>query len=315
MKPRINLVASGAFAPETVLSNADLEKMIDTTDAWILERTGISERRVAGPDVQSHDLAVEAVRNLLAPFPGFKPDLLISSTCTPGKMVPNQACEIGRRLGFNPKAGFEMNAACSGFVYALGVAKSLMESNADLYKTAVVSAGEKMTLVTDYKDRGTCILFGDAASAVLLSSEAEGHEILEVELGLDPMSGDSVSMGAPGDGFYIRQDGRALFKFAVGKMTKLLGGFLAKYGLALDGPYHVIPHHANLRMIQAAADLKKIPMERFVTNIDRFGNTSSASIGLALDEAWRAGRFHPGDYVLFLAFGGGLSWASAVVRW
>jgi 3-oxoacyl-[acyl-carrier-protein] synthase-3 len=310
----IRVVALGTAVPETRLTNADLEKMVDTNDAWITERTGIKERRIAGPGVESHDLGTEAARRCLEGS-GRQPDLLISSTCTPGKQCPYQASIIAKRLDLKGLAAFDVNAACTGMIYGLGVAQGMMQSAPATYRNVLVTAAEKMTKYTDYKDRNTCILFGDAASALLLASEGQGPELLHVELGIDASGSDLVTMGGSGDDYFFRQDGRQVFRFAVTIMSQLIDRMVVRCGLQSGDPYHVVPHQANLRMLQSVAHSKGIPPERMHVNIDRYGNTSSASIGLALEEAWRERRFKDGETVFLIGFGGGLSWGAAALRW
>ncbi len=310
----IRIVGLGAAAPEKRLTNADLEKMVDTSDAWITERTGIKERRIAGDGVESHDLAVEAARRCLDGA-AHKPDLLVSSTCTPGRLCPYQASVVANRLGLKDLAAFDLNAACSGMIYGLGLARGLMQSSPATYRSALITAAEKMSKLTDYRDRNTCILFGDAASALLLASEGQGPELLHVELGIDPTGSDLVRMGGSGDEYYFRQEGRQVFRFAVTIMAQLIDRMLERCGLTPQDSYHLVPHQANGRMLASVAQSKGIPPERLHINIDRYGNTSSASIGLALDESRRERRFKDGDIVLLVGFGGGLSFGAAALRW
>jgi 3-oxoacyl-[acyl-carrier-protein] synthase III len=310
----IRVVSLGAYAPENKLTNADLEKMVDTDDAWITERTGIKERRIAPAGTESHDLAVEAARQCLHGT-GRRPNLLVSSTCTPGRQCPYQASIVAQRLGLEGLAGFDVNAACTGMIYALELARGLMRSSPTRYRNVLITAGEKMSKFTDYHDRNTCVLFGDAASALLLSAEGEGPELLDVEVGLDARGSDLVSMGGPGDEFYFRQEGRQVFRFAVTIMGQMIDLMRERCGLQPQDPFYVVPHQANGRVIQSVAQAKGIPLDRFVVNLERYGNTSSASIGLALTEAAREGRFKDGDIVLLVGFGGGLSWGAAALRW
>jgi 3-oxoacyl-[acyl-carrier-protein] synthase-3 len=311
---RVGIRAIGAFVPEKVLDNAALERIVDTTDAWITERTGIKERRVAAADVLSHDLATEAARRCLEGG-STRPDVLISSTATPGRLCPYQACIIANRLKLGPLPAFDINAACTGMIYGLGLAKSLLESSAGAYQNILVTAGEKMTMFADYTDRATCVLFGDGASALLVSSECVEHELLHVELGTDPTGADYVTLGAWNGERLFRQDGRQVYRFAVTIMNKLIDRLMAHCNVKPNDRYWIIPHQANLRIMQAVAESKKIPFDRFITNIEKYGNTSSASIGLALEEAWREGRFEKGDLLFLIGFGGGLSWAGAAIRW
>ena len=309
---KVGLVAIGSYVPENVLTNYDLEQMVETTDEWIYSRTGIKERRIAPEGVHPSDLAIKAAADCLARTP-YRPQLLIASTSSAEKTCPNQASIIGQRLNLTQVAAFDLNAACSGLVYALAVAWSLMRTEG--YDHALVTAGEKITRFVDYQDRATCILFGDAGAALLLSTAQPEHELLAVELGADPSGADLVVMGGPGDQFYFRQDGKSVFKFAVEKMGELIDRLKARLGVEENEPYYVIPHQANRRILEAVARNKGIPPERMICNIAQYGNTSSASIGLALKEAWEEQRFQKGDLLFLIGFGGGLSWAAAALRW
>ncbi|MBN1984018.1 MAG: ketoacyl-ACP synthase III [Chitinivibrionales bacterium] len=312
---KINLVSIGAYVPDKILNNAQLETMVDTSDTWIRERTGIKERRIAEQDVVSHDMATHAARHCLSRFTIQQPDLLISSSCTPGRLCPYQASIVSNRLNLKPHAAFDINAACSGLLYGLQIAQSMMNNGTALFKHALITAAEKMSSVTDYTDRNTCILFGDGASAMLISREGGDHELVAVETGFDSSRSNLISMGGKNGDYYFRQDGRQVYRFAVSIMDEMIDRLLQKCGLTVADHFYVIPHQANLRVMQAVAEKKKIPFNRFITNIEKYGNTSSASIGIALEQAWSEGVFQKGDHVLLLAFGGGLSWAGAVIRW
>lgn len=307
----IGITGIGAFLPEPRLTNADLEKMVDTTDEWIRQRTGIGERRKAPPGLFASDMAVEAARSCLAKTNG-APELLISSSGTNERIFPYQASIVAERLSLPILPAFDLNAACSGFVYGMAVAKSLMEMQG--YGKALVTASENMTYFTDYSDRSSCILFGDGAAAVTLEKNA-GHEILCFELGLDGTGSKMVKMGEREGKKFFWQDGAKVFKFAVNKATEILKKLLEKSPPVEGKQIHVILHQANYRIIEAVSSSSGIPLDRFVINLDRLGNTSSASIGLALEESWRAERFRKDDLLLMVGFGGGLSWAGAAVRW
>ncbi len=310
---RIVLKSIGSYVPERVLSNADLEKMVDTTDQWILERTGIRERRLAGDREFTHHMAVEATRVCMEGREE-RPQMIISSTCTPGRLCPNQASFIAHELKYDPSAVLDVNAACPGWVYALTVAKSLMETQPE-YQDVLVTASEKMSQYTDYTDRNSCVLFGDGASAVLLSREGEGPTLEYTELGADTSGALYVNLAAHDGNMMFDQDGKRVYRFAVTIMHKMLDRLIEKAGLGPDDPYHVVFHQANLRMLQSVADTRKLPMERVHTTIEDYGNTSSASVGLTLDRCWREGRFQKGDVVFLITFGGGLTWAGAILRW
>lgn len=308
----IGLLSIGAYVPERKLTNLDLEKMVETTDEWILQRTGISERHIAAEGEQPSDMAAAAARNCLKDS-GIRPDLLIASSATVERHCPYQASIVANRLKFDGLAAFDVNAACSGLVYGMAIASSMMRTGG--LKYGLLTASEKMSAFTDYTDRASCILFGDGAAAVLLASEGYEHEIVATELGCDPSGSDSVTMGARDGDHFFWQDGHQVYMFAQNTIIRMIDVLKKKAGLGDGDAFHVVPHQANLRIVQTVSDKTGIPMDRFVMNIERFGNTSSASIGLALEEAWRTERFKKGDYVLLIGFGGGLSWAGAVIRW
>jgi 3-oxoacyl-[acyl-carrier-protein] synthase-3 len=308
----IGLLSIGAFVPERRLSNHDLATMVDTTDEWIIQRTGISERRIAASDMNPSDMAAEAAAMCLKDVTA-RPELLIASSGTGERQCPYQASIIANRLELGPLAAFDINAACSGLVYGLAIAASMMKSGP--YAYGLLTAGEKMSAFTDYTDRKSCILFGDGAAAILLASKDYEHEIIATELGCDPSGSGYVTMGAREGDHFFWQDGQKVYVFAMETLIRMIDILKLKAGLAAHESFYVVPHQANLRIVQAASDRTGIPMDRFVMNIERYGNTSSASIGLALEEAWRTGRFKKGDYVFLIGFGGGLSWAGAVIRW
>src|SRR5690554_1413682 len=308
---KVGLTAIGSFVPKKKLTNSDLAKMVDTTDEWITSRTGIKERRIAPDDMPSSEMAVRAAQKCLAKT-GARPDLLISSTATAEYGSPYQASIVANRLNLTNLGAFDLNAACSGLVYSLAVAKSMIQTGP--YRNILITASEKMSMLTDYTDRASCILFGDGAAALMLSSERPEHEIIATELGLDATGSDYVIMGGRED-YYFRQDGRKVFKFAVTIVGEVINRLLRESGANKNDDFYVVPHQANHRILEAAAHEINVPMERFICNIDRYGNTSSASIGLALDEAVREGRFKKGDLVLLVGFGGGLTWAGAAIRW
>lgn len=312
MSITVGITATGSYVPEKRLTNADLEKMVETNDEWITTRTGIKERRIAKKQQHASDLAVEAARNCLAGVE-VKPDFLIASSGTTENKFPYQASIVANRLQLTGLATFDLNAGCSGLVFSMVMGYSLLQTGN--YRNVLVTAAEKMSDFVDYSDRSSCILFGDGASSVLLSSEQPEHNIIDFELGTDASGFDQVVMGGQGADFYFHQDGRNVFKFAVNKMEELVMVLKERIGLKDSNRLHIIPHQANLRIIQAAAEKLKIAQEKFICNIHKYGNTSSASIGLALDEACREGRFQKGDYIFMIGFGAGLSWGGAVIQW
>lgn len=294
--------------------------MVETTDTWILERTGISERRIAGEGMTTSRMATEAARRALssAGISGGDLAFVINSTSSPELTCPSMAARIGQAVALTGGFCFDLNAACSGFVYGLAVGASLLQTQGGRY--GLVTAGEKMSALTDYADRASCILFGDGAGAAVLAAEPPYHRILHAELGADPAGADLVVMGgqeAHGtqDQHFFWQDGRKVFRFAVNILKGLIPKIMERAGLAEGDRYHIVPHQANLRMIEHVAGELGIPMERFVSNIQTRGNTSSASIGLALDEAAQENRFQAGDKLLLIGFGGGLTWAAMALEW
>jgi 3-oxoacyl-[acyl-carrier-protein] synthase-3 len=308
----VRIAAIGVGLPERRLTNADLATMVETTDEWIVQRTGIRERRVAEKDVHASDLATAAARDCLSKTDRV-PELLVSSCGSADRIYPYQASFVANKLGLENLAAFDMCAACSGLVYSIAIARGMMETLG--YRNALITASEKMTAFTDYKDRKNCILFGDGASSILLSTEAAGHEILAVELGLDAKGSDLVTMGSRDGNPLFWQDGKRVYLFAVAKIIELMDILKKKTGLGKDDPFYVVPHQANQRMFEAVSDRSGLPMDHIVSNIERFGNTSSASIGIALEEAWRENRFKEGDVIFLIGFGGGLSWGGVAIRW
>jgi 3-oxoacyl-[acyl-carrier-protein] synthase-3 len=319
----------GSYAPQRILTNADLSKMVDTSDEWIRTRSGIRERRIAAEDEACSDLAIRAAAAALADakMDASEIDLLIVATASPDLPLPATACIVQHRLGVPAHATcFDIAAACSGFLYALEIAYGQLLTNR--YKRALIIGAEKLSSIVDWKDRTTCVLFGDAAGAAVLTKvDKPGIGILGSDLGADgdfvdnlyipaggsrcPASGKSVADG----GHFIRMNGREVFKTAVRVMETVAREMLEQHQLTPDQISLLIPHQANIRIIEALAANLGMPMERVYVNLDRYGNTSSASIPLALDEARRAGRIKPGDLTLLVAFGAGLTYGATLIRW
>jgi len=313
------------YVPETVLTNADFERMVDTSDEWIRERTGIAERHIAGPDETLASMSAAAICQLLREQ-AVEPesiDTLIVGTASWDRLLPSAACDVQAKIGARNAAAFDVSAACSGFLYGLSVADALVA--AGRAETVVVVGAERLSSITDYSDRGTCILFGDAAGATLVRrADADGRGILSTFLKSDgtlaellyrpggfPVTSEALERGD----YFLRMAGREVFKAAVRSMSEACDAALTRAGLDADHVDLLIPHQANIRIIESTAKHSGIPMDRVFVNIDRYGNTSAASIPLALDEAVRSGRLSPGMHVLMVAFGGGFTWASALVRW
>jgi 3-oxoacyl-[acyl-carrier-protein] synthase-3 len=289
--------------------------MVTTSDEWIRTRCGILERRIAAPGEAASDMAVRAASRALldAKVGADEIDLLIVATFTADLRLPSAACIVQHKLGLSPAAAsFDLNAACSGFIYALDAGCAMLASGR--YHKALVIGVEKLSPVVDWSDRTTCVLFGDGAGAAVLGIGTEaGRGLLGTNLGA---LGNSVDMLSIPDGDkFIRMKGREVFKAAVRAMEEISRSILEQHGL--DGSHIalVIPHQANLRIIEALAEYLEIPMDRFFVNVDRYGNTSAASIPMALDEARSAGRIKPGDLILLAAFGAGLTYGSALIRW
>ncbi|MFI5337144.1 MAG: beta-ketoacyl-ACP synthase III [Opitutales bacterium] len=319
----------GSYTPARVLTNAELSKMVDTTDEWIRSRSGIGERHIAAENEATSDLAIQAAQRALddAKTQAADIDLLIVATCTPDMPLPSTACIVQHRLGIPPHATcFDIVAACSGFLYALEVAYGLLQTNR--YKRALIIGAEKLSAFTDWSDRSTCVLFGDGAGAAVLTKvDQPGIGILGSDLGADGEFVDNLYVPNGGSrcpassktvenrGHFIKMNGREVFKSAVRVMETVSREMLEQHHLSPDQINLVIPHQANIRIIESLAGSLGIPMDRVAVNLERYGNTSSASIPLALDEARRSGRIKPGDLTLMVAFGAGLTYGAALVRW
>jgi 3-oxoacyl-[acyl-carrier-protein] synthase-3 len=309
------------------MTNRDLEKMVDTSSQWILDRTGIRERRIADDGEATSDLAVEAARQALeaADLSAKDIDLLIVATCTPDMFLPSTACFVQDRLGAKQAVAFDVSAACSGFLYSLSVADQYLRNGT--FRTAMIVGSEIMSRITDWSDRTTCILFGDGAGAVVLEAQKGLYGLLSTHLYSDGRLWDLIQV--PGGGAripttsetitkglnFIKMKGNETFKVAIRNLTEAAGAALAHNHLKVSDVSLLVPHQANLRIITAVADRLGFPIERVMLNLDRYGNTSAASIPMALDEAVRSGRIETGDIVLMEAFGAGLTWASALIRW
>ncbi len=321
------IVGTGSYLPEQVLSNRDLEKIVETTDAWIRERTGIGERRMAAPDETCGDLATKAGARAIEAA-GIDPseiDLLIVATSTPDAAMPSVACFIQQRLGLAPGAtAFDVSAACSGFIYALGVADRFIRTGGVRY--ALVIGAETMTRLLNWKDRTTCVLFGDGAGAVVLKADPEEPGIISTNLHADGSFTELLqTQWGPSQGFeklrenpdlaFLQMNGSEVFKVAVRTLGRIVGETLEANGFAKGDVDWLIPHQANIRIIQATARMLDMPMEKVVTTVEHHGNTSAASVPLALDTAVRDGRIKRGDLLLLEAFGAGFTWGSALVRY
>lgn len=310
----------GSYVPSGILTNADLERMVETSDTWIRERTGIVERRIAAVDQSATDLAAEAARDALEAG-GFQPeatDLIVCSTSTPDSMFPSVASRVQERLGARGPA-FDVQAACTGFLYAMSVADRFV--SAGEARQAIVIGTETLTKIVNFKDRGTCVVFGDGAGAVVLGPGGNGAGIKACVLGSDGSGGDLIYV-APGEDSpeglgrpEIRMDGRRVFRFATEILAQATLEVLARADLRLEDVRLIIPHQANARIIEAAAKRLGVNGDVMVNNIANYGNTSTASIPLALKEAVGAGRLERGDHVVLVGFGAGLTWGACVLQW
>jgi len=324
---RSRIISTGSYLPEKVLSNSEMEKMLDTSDEWITERTGIRERRIADSTQAASDLACEASRIALERA-GLGPediDLIIVATITGDMPFPSTACFLQDKLGATNAAGFDINAACSGFLYSLYIADSFIKSGK--HRRILVAGTEVLSKITDWDDRRTCVIFGDGAGAVIVGPSDDDSGLLSININSDGKMWDLIHV--PGGGsrnpvsqssieqrmHYIKMKGNETFKVAVRTLEDIALKTLEENDIDPSSLSLLIPHQANLRIIQATADRLKVPMDKVFINLDKYGNTSAASIPIALDEALQSGRIKEGDYILLEAFGGGLTWASALIKW
>ena len=318
--PRISITGLGCHVPEKVLTNDELAKMVDTNDAWIRERTGIRERRIAADDEALTDIALPACRRALE-MAGADPasiDLLIVATVTPDMAFPSAGALLADELGMPDAAAYDLSAGCTGFVYAIAQAHGMLASG--LAKRALVVGGDVLSKILDWTDRSTVVLFGDGAGAVVMEAVEEGG-FLGFELGADGGGGESLWL--PGSGSrsfeepekFVKMNGREVFKFATRVMVSSAEAILAECGKTVDDIDVYVPHQANVRIIDHAVRKLGVPQEKTVVNVDRYGNTSSGSIPLALADAADDGRLEPGKLVLLTGMGAGLTWGSALIEW
>lgn len=324
--PRSILRGIGSYVPERKVDNHELSEKVDTSDEWIRTRTGIKERRFAGENENTSDLALEASRRALSDA-GVSPekiDLVVVATITPDMAFPSTACLLQHKLGIPKVACFDLEAACSGFLYALDVADGMLSSGR--YECALVVGAEKLSSIMDWEDRTTCVLFGDGAGAAVLAKEGEGAEMIGFQCGADGSNPSLLHQPAGGSmqpasqetvdsrGHFLKMNGREIFKSAVRVMERAAIELLEKHGLDKNEVDHVIPHQANARIVESLSQRLEIPLDRFYCNLHKFGNTSAASIPLALDEAYKSETFKKGDLGLLVAFGAGLTWSATLVR-
>jgi 3-oxoacyl-[acyl-carrier-protein] synthase III len=326
-RPIAELVGTGRYTPKRLMTNDEFTKMLDTSDQWIRERTGIQERRVAGADESNACMGKAAAEQVLreTDLTPLDIDALVVATCSPDRLLPSQACDLQALLGAKRAAAFDVQAACTGFLYALNVAEGLVA--ADQFERILVVASEKLTSIMDWTDRSTAVLFGDGAGATLVRKSTNGRGILSSYLKSDGTLAELLYR--PGGGaahppdaalltdhsYFIKMAGREVFKAAVLSMADACDKALERAGLTSGDIDLLIPHQANIRIIEATAKHARVPMDKVYVNVDRYGNTSAASVAIALDEAVRCGRLQPGMKVMFCAFGAGFTWASLVVQW
>lgn len=309
----------GKYLPEKVLTNKELEQLVNTTEAWILARTGIKERRIAAADETASSMAVHAARQALkvAKLSPDSIDLVITATCTPDLIFPASAALVQHELGAKKAAAFDLNAACSGFIYALATASQFITSGT--YNNILVLGSEVYSRILDWQDRSTCILFGDGAGAVVVQAADSPPGSLGFVLGNDGSGVDLIytpgPCGTDKAPYYLKMNGSEVFKFAVNIMCLATRQVAKSAGLKLTDIELIIPHQANTRIIKAAAKFLEIPANKFFVNVDKYGNTSAASVPIALCEAVEEGRLKNGDHVVLVGFGGGLSWAAMLLEW
>ena len=322
------VLGTGAYVPEKVVTNDDMAKIVETSDEWIKTRTGIGERRFAAEGEATSDMAAAAGKAAIeaSDIDPSEIDLVLVATMTPDMPFPSTACLVQDKLGLNNITAFDLQAACSGFVYALNVATSMLRGGG--YRKALVIGAEKTSPILDFEDRSTCVLFGDAASAIVLGLEdTPDVGVLGCLGGSDGSSPDLLCQPGGGSAIppsteslearqhYLKMNGKEIFKLAVRVMGQASQDILKKCGHSADEIDLVIPHQANMRIIESLGKRMGLPKEKFHNNLERYGNTSAASVGLALDEAFRQGRIKSGTLVLLVAFGAGLTWGSSLIKW
>jgi len=326
-RPFAELVGTGSYAPARVVTNEELSRQLETSDEWIRERTGIRERRVAGPTESNACMALGAAQQVLRDTGLEATDVgaIVVATCTPDRLLPSQACDVQALLGAKNATAFDVGAACTGFMYALHVAEGLVA--AEQADNVLVIATEKLSTIVDWTDRTTAVLFGDGAGATLVRRTTNGRGILSGYMKSDGTLADLLyrphgGAAHPPDAemlaartHYLTMAGREVFKAAVKSMADACDRALARAGLTGADIDLMIPHQANMRIIESTAKHAGMPMDKVFVNVDRYGNTSAASVAIALDEAVRSGRLKPGMKVLLVAFGAGFTWASMVVQW
>ncbi len=322
---KAKIIGTGSYVPSRVLTNQDLEKMVETSDEWIVSRTGMKERRLAAEGEFTSDMGLAAAKEALksANISADSLDCILVATLTPDYVFPSTACLIQKQLGATCAAAVDIQAACSGYLYTMAMAKAFIE--AGIYKNILIIASEKLSSIVDYKDRNTCVLFGDGASACIVSSEGKGLVIQNVVLGSDGEQAELLIL--PGGGsrhpataesvanklHYLRMEGKEVFKHAVRRMEAASKESIEKAGLKEEDISWLIPHQANMRIIEALAKRFQVPMEKVYVTIHKYGNTSASSLGIALDELLKEQKVKTSEHILLTAFGAGLTWGAAIL--
>jgi 3-oxoacyl-[acyl-carrier-protein] synthase-3 len=323
----VSIIGTGSYVPEKILTNADLSRMVNTSDDWIITRTGIKERRIAAKDETTSDMATKAALNAIAQakISPKEINLILVATATPDMLFPATACFVQKKIGATNAACLDISAACAGFLFGLEIAQQFITSHT--HDTVLVIGAEKLTSITNWTDRNTCVLFGDGAGAAILRHRGSAHGVISTHIGSDGQYTDILFMPGGGSRCPITREnvdmhlqtihmmGKEVYKQAVTAMLNAAKKALGQAGLSIEDIACVIPHQANVRIIEAIADRLGISRDKMFVNLDRYGNTSAAAVAIALDEANRSGRIKPGDYILMVVFGGGLTWASTVLEW
>ncbi|ENH96172.1 3-oxoacyl-(acyl carrier protein) synthase III [Gracilibacillus halophilus YIM-C55.5] len=308
---KAGILGTGHYVPEKVLTNKDMEQIVETSDEWIRTRTGIEERRIASDTEDTSDMALAAAKRALseANVKGEDIDLILVATVTPDQPFPTVSCKLQNALGAKHAAAMDLSAACAGFMYGVITAKQFIETEA--YRNVLIIGAEKLSKITDWEDRNTCVLFGDGAGAAVMGPVSEDKGVLSFELGSDGSGGEHLAQ----NGDYIHMNGREVFKFAVRQMPESSVHVAEKAGYAKEDVDYLIPHQANIRIMEAARQRLGINEDRMAVNVSRYGNTSAASIPIALSEGVKNGKIKDNDLVVLVGFGGGLTWGAVALKW
>ncbi|HEK9099675.1 beta-ketoacyl-ACP synthase III [Bacillus pfraonensis] len=306
----VGILGIGRYVPEKVVTNHDLEKIMDTSDEWIRTRTGIAERRIADDTIDTSYMAVEAAKKALedAGVSGEQIDLILVATVTPDQSFPAVACVIQEQIGAKHAAAMDLSAACAGFMYGMITAQQFIQTGT--YKNVLVVGSDKLSKIVDWNDRNTAVLFGDGAGAVVMGAVSEGKGILSFELGADGSGGKHLYQDE-----YVMMNGREVFKFAVRQLGESCLRVVEKAGFTKEDVDFLVPHQANIRIMESARERLDLPQEKMSTTIEKFGNTSASSIPLAMVEELQNGRIQDGDLIVLVGFGGGLTWGAVALRW